>query len=67
MEFCLEPLVHEWFYDKECDAVMASTTITIPVYVYLGRFHGANGSNALAIPALSPVASDAPSVNLVLP
>ena len=58
MEF-LKPPMYEWFYNEDYDAVVALTTITTHIYVYLGRFSGANASGALTIPStfIAPSAS----------
>ena len=50
VEFLLEPLVHEWFSDKERDTVVTLTIITSCIYVYLGRFYRAAALGAPAIP-----------------
>ena len=53
MEFLLEPPVHERFYDEEKEAMVASTTITSRIYVYLSRFYGTATTSAPAILAVS--------------
>ena len=63
----MEPLVPEWFYDEEHDAVVASTTTTTRIYVYLGHFRGVDTSTALAILATSPAAYVAPSASPMHP
>ena len=63
MEFFLEPPIHEWFYDEKRDVVVASTTITSHVYVYLDHFYGAATSGALTI----PIPHATPSTSLMHP
>ena len=60
----MDPLVHEWFYDLERDAVVALNTTTTRICMYLGHFHDANTFIAPTVPtashAISVVSSTSP-------
>ena len=67
VKFLMDPPNYEWFYDLKHDAIMAMTTITTRIYVYLGCFHDTSFSSALSVLTASPAALPAPSADPVQP
>ena len=57
MEFLIDPPDYKSFYDSEYDVIVALTTTTARIYVYLYCSHDVDVSGAPVIPATSPVAS----------
>ena len=64
VEWIMDPLEYEWFYDTDMDAIMVTTTTIVHTYFHLGRIHG------LVEPDISPaliVILEAPLAPLLAP
>ena len=55
----MDPPKHEWYYDTNEDGIVATTTMVVHTFFYLGQMHGVDELDVplalVVIPEASPV------------